>query len=301
MSHNHNHNHAPTNYNFAFAFGISLNCIYIAVEASYGFAIDSLALLADAGHNLSDVLGLLLAWAGYYLTRVKPTLKRTYGWRSFSILAAFLNALLLLVAMGAIAWEAVLRFSKPVDVPGIEIMVVAGIGVVINFLTAVLFLRGRHHDINIKGAFLHMAADAGVSVGVVIAGFFTYMYSWYWMDPTISLMIAAIILLSTWGLLRDSTSLVLHAVPPGIDGEAVSEYLSGLPEVAQIHDLHIWAMSTTETILTAHMVVPDVSDTDALLKEICQTLHQRYGIGHSTIQLERNSGIGCPLEPEDSL
>ncbi|MEK6249959.1 MAG: cation diffusion facilitator family transporter [Planctomycetales bacterium] len=297
----HNHSHAPTNYNFAFAFGISLNCIYIAVEASYGFAIDSLALLADAGHNLSDVLGLLLAWAGYYLTGVKPTLKRTYGWRSFSILAAFLNALLLLVAMGAITWEAVQRFSKPVDVPGTEIMIVAGIGVAINFLTAVLFLRGRHDDINIQGAFLHMAADAGVSVGVVIAGFLTYMYSWYWMDPTISLLIAVIILLSTWGLLRDSILLVLHAVPPGVDGEAVSNYLSGLPEVTQVHDLHIWAMSTTETILTAHMVVPDVADTDTLLKEICETLHDRYRIGHSTIQLERSSGIGCPLEPDDSL
>ena len=297
----HNHSHGAINYNFAFGFGIALNAIYILVEAGYGLAIGSLALLADAGHNLSDVLGLLLAWGGYYLGRIVPTRRRTYGWRSSSILAAFLNALLLLMAVGAITWEAVQRFSHPLTPAGTTIMVVAGIGVLINLLTALLFLKGRQHDINIRGAFLHMAADAGVSLGVVVAGLLTNIYQINWIDPAVSLAIAAAILFGTWGLLRYSTLLLLHAVPPGIDPEAVAHFFTESEEVKAMHDLHIWAMSTTETALTAHLVVPEVSNTDPLLERLRQGLETRFGIQHATIQIERTTASECPQNLEGAV
>lgn len=299
MSHNHQHSHAPANYNRIFAFGILLNITYVAVEAGIGFAVDSLALLADAGHNLSDVLGLLLAWAGHYLSQRKPTARLTYGLRSSSILAAFFNALLLMAAVGAIAWEAIKRFSDSVEVPGTTIMIVAGVGVVVNLLTAVMFLRGRHEDINIRGAFLHMAADAGVSVGVVVAGLLTSVFGWLWLDPSISLVIAGVILLGTWGLFKESTSLILQAVPAGIDPVAVGEYLNELPGVQEFHDLHIWAMSTTETALTVHLVVPDEENADAFIQSACHGLHDQFGIEHATLQIERKSDNGCPLAPTD--
>ncbi len=292
--HNHSNDQGKTNYNFAFAFGIVLNAVYIAVEAGFGLAIGSLALLADAGHNLSDVLGLLLAWGGYYLGRIGPTRRRTYGWRSSSILAAFLNALLLLLAVGAITWEAVQRFKDPPQMEGTTIMVVAGIGVLINLLTALLFLRGCLHDLNIRGAFLHMAADAAVSLGVVVAGLFTKIYAVSWLDPAISLFIAAVILFGTWGLLRDSVLLLLHGVPPGIDAVGIDKFISGTEGVQELHDLHIWAMSTTETALTAHLVAPNVKDTDQLLLSLRSGLQEQFGIVHVTIQIERAPGMDCP-------
>jgi cobalt-zinc-cadmium efflux system protein len=300
MSHHHNHDHSPSDYNRAFAIGVALNVIYIVVEATYGFLAGSLALLADAGHNLSDVLGLLLAWGANYLVQRKPTERHTYGWRKSTILAALTNAIILLVAMGAIAWEAVRRFSDPSPAAGKTIIVVAAIGVVINTATALLFLSGRKTDLNIRGAFLHMAADAGVSAGVVLAGVAILTTGWPWIDPVVSLTITAIILVGTWGLLRDSFNLALDAVPTGIDPEAVKTYLSDLPGVTGVHDLHIWAMSTSETALTVHLLKPDARDDDTLIKQASRELHDRFGIEHITIQWERrpeldHCGSSCQI------
>jgi len=291
LSHNHTHDHAPADYNRAFAISVALNVIYIVVEATYGFLAGSLALLADAGHNLSDVLGLLLAWGANYLIQRKPTQRHTYGWRKSTILAALSNAIILLVAMGGIAWEAVRRFSDPAPVAGKTIIIVAAIGVVINTATALLFLSGRKKDLNIRGAFLHMAADAGVSAGVVVAGVVILATGWLWIDPVVSLVITAIILIGTWGLLRDSFNLALDAVPAGIDPEAVKSYLSDLPGVAGVHDLHIWAMSTSETALTVHLLKPDAGDDDTLIEQASRELNQRFGIEHITIQWERRSEL----------
>ena len=290
-SHDHGHSHAPVNYNRAFAIGVALNVVYIVVEATYGILADSLALLADAGHNLSDVLGLLLAWGANYLAQRKPTERHTYGWRKSTILAALTNAVILLVAMGGIAWEAVQRMSDPLPVAGKTIIIVAAIGVVINTATALLFLSGRKQDLNIRGAFMHMAADAGVSAGVVLAGVVILSTGWLWVDPAVSLVITAIILAGTWGLLRDSFNLALDAVPAGIDPEAVKTYLSDLPGVKGVHDLHIWAMSTSETALTAHLLKPDASDDDTLIEQAGRQLQERFGIAHITIQWERRPGL----------
>ncbi len=300
MSHHHNHDHSPSDYNRAFAIGVALNVIYIVVEVTYGFLAGSLALLADAGHNLSDVLGLLLAWGANYLVQRKPTERHTYGWRKSTILAALSNAIILLVAMGAIAWEAVRRFSDPSPVAGKTIIVVAAIGVVINTATALLFLSGRKKDLNIRGAFLHMAADAGVSAGVVVAGVVILATGRPWIDPVVSLAITAIILVGTWGLLRDSFNLALDAVPAGIDPEAVKTYLSDLPGVTGVHDLHIWAMSTSETALTVHLLKPDARDDDTLIEQASRELHDRFGIEHITIQWERrpeldHCGSSCQI------
>lgn len=300
MGHNHSHDHAPANFNTAFAVGVGLNTIYILVEAGYGIAVNSLALLADAGHNLSDVLGLLLAWAAHYLMKLKPTQRRTYGWRSSSILAALLNALLLLVAIGGIVWEAVGRFSEPAEIAGTTVMVVAGIGVIINTITALLFFKGRENDLNIRGAFLHMAADAGVSVAVVFGGLGIYLYGWLWLDPVLSILIAVVIFWGTWGLLKESVNLALQAVPSGIDPAAVHEYLATRDGVTEVHDLHIWAMSTTETALTAHLVMPDISPhgTDNFLHEICHELHDQFKIEHATLQIEQGT-TECHLASRD--
>ena len=300
MSHPHNHIPSHSDYNRAFAIGVALNVIYIVVEATYGFLAGSLALLADAGHNLSDVLGLLLAWGANYLVQRKPTQRHTYGWRKSTILAALTNAIILLVAMGAIAWEAVQRFSDPSPVAGKTVIIVAAIGVVINTATALLFLSGRKTDLNIRGAFLHMAADAGVSAGVVLAGVVILTTGWPWIDPVVSLTITAIILVGTWGLLRDSFNLALDAVPAGIDPEAVKTYLSDLPGVTGVHDLHIWAMSTSETALTVHLVKPDAGDDDTLIEQASRELHDRFGIEHITIQWERrpeldHCGSSCQI------
>ena len=283
----HTHHHAAPNYNRAFAIGVSLNIVFVIIEAGYGIVTNSLALVADAGHNLSDVLSLLLAWGANVLAARRPTPRRSYGFRRVTILASLLSAILLLMALGIIAWEALGRLQEPLPVSGMTILVVAGIGVLINTATALLFVSGRKHDLNIRGAYLHMAADAGVSLGVVIAGITIMATGWLWLDPTISLVITVIILISTWGLFRDSVNLALDSVPDNIDPMAVESYLTGLPDVAKVHDLHIWAMSTTEVALTAHLVVPQLTPDDSFLHRISHTLHDQFGIGHSTLQIER--------------
>ena len=297
-SHGAGHSHAPADFGKAFAIGIALNIVYVAIEAGYGFFGNSLALLADAGHNLSDVLGLAIAWGAAILSKRRPTHRFTYGLRSSSILAALFNAVFLLVAVGAIAVEAVRRFNDPQPVAGTTVMVVAGIGIVINTVTALLFASGRKGDLNIRGAFLHMAADAAVSVGVVLAGLVIGFTGWNWLDPVTSLAIVAVILWSTWGLLRDSVSMSLDAVPPSIDRNEVETHLKGLPGVQHLHDLHIWSMSTTEVALTAHLVRPGARLEDGFLRDAAGSLKDRFGVCHATLQVEHDAGA-CALESDD--
>ncbi|TAK47621.1 MAG: cation transporter [Xanthobacteraceae bacterium] len=292
------HAHAPANFGRAFAIGIVLNTAFVAVEAGYGLISNSTALLADAGHNLSDVLGLALAWAASVLSRRAPTDRLTYGLRNTSILAALLNAILLLIACGAIALEAVQRLISPEPVASVTVMVVAAIGIVINGFTAWLFASGRKGDLNIRGAYLHMAADAAISAGVVAVGLAMLLTGWLWIDPLASLIIVAVIVWGTWGLLRESTAMSLAGVPAAVDPGAVRDYLSGLSGVASIHDLHIWPMSTTETALTAHLVIPAGHPGDAFLVETCRHLHDRFGIGHATLQIEINPAMACMLESD---
>ncbi len=285
------------NHNKAFAFGIALNVVYIAVEVIYGLLVSSMALIADAGHNLSDVLGLLLAWGATYLARTLPTRKRTYGLRKSTILAALFNALILFIAVGAITIEAIRRLINPEQVQGTVMMLVAGIGVIINAVTAWLFIKGKEKDINIRGAYLHMAADAGVSLGVVAAGFLITLTGWLWLDPVISLVIVIVITIGTWDLMRDSFLMSVDAVPKGINVKEVEEHLKKIEGVAEVHDLHIWAMSTTETALTVHLVMPHSSPGDYFLKEICSNLNEKFGIGHSTIQVEKDAqGASCSID-----
>lgn len=300
VAHSHAHDHAPANYNRAFALGVALNIAYVVAEATFGILAGSLALLADAGHNLSDVLGLLLAWGAHRLAQRSPTERRTYGWRRSSILAAFLNAIILLIAVGGIAWEAVNRLADPEPLAGNVVVWVAAVGVFVNTGTALLFMKGRERDLNIRGAFLHMAADAGVSLGVVVAGLVIGATGWLWIDPAVSLAIAAVITVGTWGLLRESTNLALDAVPEEIEPEEVRAYLRGLPGVEEVHDLHIWAMSTTETALTVHLVKSDPTLDDALLGQICHELHDRFGVEHTTVQFERGDVENpCGLAPDE--
>jgi len=283
----HEHHRTEINYSRIFAFGIFLNVGFIAVEVTFGLLADSLALLADAGHNLSDVIGLILAWCGTYLATLRRTEKRTYGWKKASILAALTNSIILFITIGAIGLEAIRRFINPQPVAGVTVIIVAAVGVVINSITAVLFIKGRKKDINIKAAFLHMAADAGVSLGVVAAGIGIYFTGWYPLDPIISLIIAVVILLGTLGLFRDSLNLTMDAVPPGIDVGRIHEYLSGLPGIVEVHDLHVWAMSSTEVDLTAHLIKPDPENDDEVIQKASEHLHDKFGIGHVTIQWER--------------
>jgi len=283
----------------AFAIGVALNMVYVVVEAAFGLLAGSLALLADAAHNLSDVLGLLLAWGASSLARRAPSDRFTYGLRGSTIMAALGNAVLLLFACGGIAWEAVGRFGQAATPSGALIMSVALVGVGVNAATALLFLRERKRDLNVRGAYLHMVADAAVSLAVVLAGAVILLTGVAWLDPVASLVIVAVILLATWGLLRDSLQLSLHAVPGGVELQAVREYLAGLPGVAEVHDLHVWAMSTTETALTAHLVVPKGHPGDAFLNELCRTLDARFGIHHATVQIEMgDTGEACELAPE---
>lgn len=280
------HSHAPADFGNAFAIGVVLNTAFVIVEAAYGFWSGSMALVADAGHNLSDVLALLLAWGASVLAKRAPSERFTYGFKSSTILAAMANAGLLLVALGAILFETLNRLSDPAPVAGMTMIVVAGIGIAVNTGTALLFMRGRKNDLNIRGAFLHMAADALVSLGVVIAGIAILMTGAVWIDPVTSLIIVAIIGWGTWGLLKESVKMGLLGVPEGIEEGAVMEYLTGLPGVAAVHDLHIWSMSTTETALTAHLVMPDGTAGEAFLGDISDHLAHDFGIGHSTIQIE---------------
>ena len=300
MSAGHTHRHEPANVNAAFAIGIALNLAFVAVEAFFGWKVGSLALLADAGHNLSDVIGLVLAWGGALAGRLRPDARHTYGFKRASILAAFLNALLLLVAMGSLAWEAVHRLQSPQAVEGVTIMVVAGVGIVVNTAAALLFMRGSKQDLNIRGAFLHMAADALVSAGVVVAGGLALWFGWAWLDPVVSLLIAAVIVWGTWSLFRQSLHLLFDGVPEGVDLNAVRSLLQGLPGVAQVHDLHVWAMGTNETALTAHLVMPAGGGDDTFLQHATDELHAHFEIRHVTLQVVREAfceGCAGPAPP----
>jgi cobalt-zinc-cadmium efflux system protein len=295
----HNHGHAPTTFNRAFAIGTILNLGFVIVEASYGYLAHSLALFADAGHNLGDVLGLILAWGASTLARRPPSHRYTYGWRASSILAALVNAIILMLSMGAIAWEAIRRFNDSVPVSGVTMIGVALVGIIINGMTAMMFASGRNHDLNIRGAFLHMAGDALVSLGVVIAGIAILMTQWLWLDPLVSLILVVVVVIGTWELLKDSVNLAMDGVPEGIDPRAVKNYLMECPGVVTIHDLHIWAMSTTETALTVHLIIPQGYPGDAFLWEVSQELDHHFGIKHCTIQVETgDSDYPCALEPD---
>ena len=285
--HTHHHHHAPASFDRAFAIGITLNIAFVAIEAFYGWKVNSLALLADAGHNLGDVAGLVLAWGGMLAGRVRPGGRYTYGWKRASILAAFANALLLLVAMGSLAWEAVGRLHTPEPTQGFTVMVVAGIGIFVNLGTALLFMRGREDDLNIQGAFIHMAGDALVSAGVVIAGGLSLWFGWAWLDPAASLVIALVIVVGTWRLFRQSLHLMFDGVPEHIELAAVRHALEALPGVARVHDLHVWATGTTEVVLTAHLVMPQGHADDAFLEAATLMLRERFKIGHVTLQVVR--------------
>jgi cobalt-zinc-cadmium efflux system protein len=294
----HGHSHAPKDFGRAFAIGVLLNSAFVAAEVVYGLRIDSLALLADAGHNLGDVLGLLLAWGASVLVRRASSTRFTYGLRGTSILAALANATLLTLVTGAIAWEAVLRLAHPAAVEGGTVMAVAAAGIVVNLVTALLFMSGRKDDLNVRAAFAHMAGDAAIAAGVVVAGFAMLRTGWPWLDPVVSLAIALLVLAATWGLLKDSLALSLQGVPREVDAPAVGRWLSALPGVAEVHDLHIWAMSTTENALTAHLVYPAGFPGDECLRAICAELRAHHAIGHATIQVETGqAGSGCPGKP----
>ena len=292
-SHAHNHSHAPADFGRAFAIGIVLNTAFVVVEAVYGVLSGSMALIADAGHNLSDVLALLLAWAASVAAKRPPSGRFTYGYKSSTILAAFANAMLLAVTIGAILFETLHRMVSPSQVEGMTMVVIAGIGIAINTGTALLFLRGRHLDINIRGAFLHMAADALVSAGVVLAGLAIMWTGHLWIDPVTSLVIVAVIAWGTWGLARDSIKMSLNAVPDGIDEQAVRTHLATRPGVVSVHDLHIWPMSTTETALTAHLVIPGGHPGDAFLEQLAHGLEHEFGIAHITVQIASTRLAGC--------
>jgi len=298
----HNHSHAPKNFDRSFAIGIALNFGFVTVEVVYGFLSNSLALLSDAGHNLSDVLALLLAWGASVWVRRTPTNRRTYGFRRSSILVAIFNALVLLVVVGGIAWEAILRFIQPEPVASGVVMLVATVGIGINGFTAWLFMSGQKQDVNIRGAYLHMVADAAISLGVVVAAVIIHFTNWLWVDPVASLLIVIVITLGTWELLRESLDLALDAVPKNIHPAEVEAYLSGLPGVATVHDLHIWSMSTTEIALTVHLVKPDAVIDDALLSRISEELSDKFGIAHATVQLEQgDNAYPCNQEHADAL
>lgn len=308
MTHDHEHNHShghdhsghshsgghhhhgdPNNQGRAFVIAIALNVAFVVIEFACGFIANSTALMADAGHNLSDVLGLLLAWGATILGRKVPDERYTYGLRSTSILAALANAMILLVACGAIAWEAIQRFSQPPVVAGLTVTLVAAVGIIINGLSAWLFMKGSKGDLNIRGAYLHMAADAVVSLGVVLAGIAMIFTGWYWLDPVISLAIIAVIVIGTWSLLRESIQLAMSAVPAHIDVPAVDSYLRQCSGVTDIHDLHIWGMSTTESALTVHLVMPEGYPGDAFMDDIVRTLKERFSVQHSTLQVEQGT------------
>jgi cobalt-zinc-cadmium efflux system protein len=298
--HGHAHHHAHgARHDSAFALGTVLNLGFVAAEIGFGLAANSMALLADAAHNLGDVLGLLLGWGAAWLTRLPPTRRRTYGWGRSSILAVLLNATILLIGVGAIGVEAVRRFIDPQPVVEATVMLVAAVGIVVNGATALLFMRGRGEDLNIRVQFVHMAADACVSAGVVAAGLLIWLTGWLWLDPLASLGIAAVIVFGTWGMLRKSADLAMDAVPDGVAHDAVHDYLASVPGVLEVHDLHIWGLSTTETALTAHLVCIDEPD-DRRLHELTTALRDRFDIGHATLQIESDAEAEmCRLRPHD--
>jgi len=301
MQHNHAHP-PPKNYGTAFAIGTVLNIAFVIVEAIFGFLSNSLALIADAGHNLGDVLALLLAWGATHLADREPTRTMTYGLRRGTILAAFISALILLMTMAIVAWEAIWRFANPTSVSSTTIIIVAAIGVLINTITALLFFSSQHEDLNIKAAFIHMSADAAVSLGVVIIGIIIMFTSMYWLDPAISIFIVLAIVIGTWGLLRDSFNLAMDGVPKEIDPDAVKNFILEQEGVKDIHDLHIWAMSTTQVALTAHIVRDTHLLDDNFLHKLAKDLKEKYRIIHPTIQIESGSdNEACELAHEHSI
>ena len=286
----HNHSHQTNNYNRSFAVGVFLNIVFVIVEASYGVMADSLALIADAWHNLSDVISLLLAWGAHYLSSRPATHKRTYGFGRVTILSSLLSALLLLFALGGIFTEAIQRFFEPKAVDGLVVIIVAAVGVFINTATALLFVSGQKHDLNLRGAYLHMAADAGVSLGVVVAGAAIMFTGWLWLDPVISLVIVWVVLIGTWTLLKESLNLSIDAVPRDIDLIKIKSYLEGFSRVSQIHDLHVWALSTRQNALSVHLICSDAKVDNSFLAEVHEGLHHKFKIEHATIQVEDENG-----------
>jgi len=296
-SHRGEHSHSPEGFGTAFAIGVTLNFAFVVLEVLFGIFAHSLALVADAGHNMGDVLGLVLAWAASVLMKRPATERRTYGFRSSSILAALFNAIFLLVSVGAIAWEAIRRFGVPVEVAGKTVIWVSLVGIAINTATALMFMSGRKGDLNIRSAFLHMAADAAVSAGVVVAGIAILFTGLHWIDPVVSLLIAAVIIWGTCGLFRDSANRALQAVPADVNLREVRKYLAALPNVSTVHDLHVWPMSTTQTALTVHLEMPNGPGGDTFLHQLCEELHNEFGIEHCTVQIEQSAGA-CSLAPE---
>jgi cobalt-zinc-cadmium efflux system protein len=297
--HDHGHGHGHRRHDRAFAIGIALNVGFVVAELVFGLAANSIALLADAAHNFGDVLGLLLSWGAAWLSGLPPTRQRTYGWGRSSILAALLNATILLISVGAISVEAVQRLVVSQPVAETTVILVAAAGIVVNGATALMFMRGRGDDINIRAQFLHMAADAGVSASVVVAGLLILLTGWLWLDPLASLGIAVVIVVTTWGLLRDSIDLAMDAVPGSVAHDDVHDYLATVPGVIEVHDLHIWGLSTTETALTAHLVCADESG-ERRLHEVTHALRDRFGIGHATLQVETGADAElCRLRPHD--
>ena len=290
--------HAPASFGRAFALGVALNLGYVVVEAIYGILGHSVALLSDAGHNLSDVLALSVAWLASVLVRRAPTERFTYGLRGSSILAALFNAMFLMATVGAISWEAIKRFGAPEPVAGATVMAVAAIGILVNGVTAYMFAGGKD-DINLRGAFLHMVSDAAVSAGVIAAGFVILMTGWVWLDPLVSLIINGVIVWATWDLLTGALRMAMAAAPENIDPAKVRAFLLTQPGVAGVHDLHIWAMSTTETALTCHLVMPEGHPGDAFLHRLCDQLAERFRIGHATAQIETDPAAVCALAPDE--
>lgn len=299
MAHDHGHHHKEQNYNTAFIIGVALNIVFVITELWFGYISHSLALTSDAVHNTTDVFGLLISWAGIWFATRTPSKKHTYGFGRGSILSSLFNAILIFAAAGGIFVEALHRFNAPTTVMGSTVMWVAVVGIVINGATALLFMRGRKNDMNIRGAFVHMAADAGVSLGVVIAGLLITLTGFAWIDPAISIAIAAIIICTTWSLMRESLNLSLDAVPESINRDEVESYLNGLAGVVAVHDLHIWSISTKETALTVHLVRAEAAVNDSVLQEAVDELRERFHIGHATLQVEKDkTGRFCKLEPD---
>ncbi|WP_083941035.1 cation diffusion facilitator family transporter [Pseudoduganella violaceinigra] len=287
--HGHHHHHGEVGHGRAFAIAITLNAVFVGIEFFYGFLANSTALMADAGHNLSDVLSLMLAWGAAILAKREPSGRYTYGLRSSSILAALFNGMLLMAATGAIAWGAVEQLMKPHPVQGLTVSIVAGIGIAVNGISAWLFMRGSKDDLNIRGAYLHLAADAAISLGVLLAGLLVMYTGWAWLDPAVSLVIVVLIMKSTWSLLREALDMTLGAVPGNVDANAVEQFLLSRPGVTGVHDLHIWSMSTTDVALTCHLVMPGGYPGDAAIDEIARGLKEQYGINHTTLQTEQGT------------
>jgi cobalt-zinc-cadmium efflux system protein len=297
--HGHHHYAHPSRYDAAFAVGTALNFGFVVAGVGFGLAANSMALLADAAHNFGDVLGLLLGWGAAWLSRRPPTRRRTYGWGRSSIFAVLLNASILLIGVGAIGVEAIRRLLQPQPVTEMTVILVAAAGILVNGITALMFMRGRGGDLNIRAQFVHMAGDAGVSAGVVLAGLAMRLTGWQWLDPLASLGVAVVIVIGTWELLRESTDLAMDAVPSGVAQEAVQAYLASAPGVLEVHDLHIWGLSTTENALTAHLVYQDAA-ADHRLHDLTTALRDRFGIGHATLQVETSAEAElCRLRPHD--